>query len=78
MPEFSKQEADAYEESLKTYRDLKNSLDTAFEEGMEQGELKKEITFVLRLHGKGMSPPEIADLTGLSEKRVKEIIENEG
>lgn len=33
----TKEEADAYEDSLKSYRDLKNSLDTAFEEGIEQG-----------------------------------------
>jgi len=75
---FSQEEASAYEESLKSYRDLKNSLDTAFEEGMEKGVIKKEISFVLRLHDKKMSISEIADLTGLSEKRVKEIIKNKG
>lgn len=37
IAKFSKEEADAYEESLKSYRDLKNSLDTAYEEGMEKG-----------------------------------------
>jgi predicted transposase YdaD len=34
---FSPKEAEAYEESLKSYRDLKNSLDTAREEGIIQG-----------------------------------------
>ena len=34
---FSPEEVQAYEDSLKSYRDLKNSLDTAFEEGIEQG-----------------------------------------
>lgn len=34
---FSRQEAEAYEESLKSYRDLKNSLDTAREEGKAEG-----------------------------------------
>ena len=39
---FSPEEVQAYEDSLKSYRvspdrDLKNSLDTAFEEGVEQG-----------------------------------------
>jgi len=53
---FSQEEASAYEESLKSYRDSKNSLDTAFEEGME----KKEISFVLRLHDKKISISEIA------------------
>lgn len=34
---FSPEEVQAYEDSLKSYRDLKNSLDTAFEEGGEKG-----------------------------------------
>jgi predicted transposase/invertase (TIGR01784 family) len=79
---FSRAEADAYEDSLRAYRDLKNSLDTAFEEGMEKGmekgEIQKEILFVLRLKNKNKSVSEISDLTGLSEERVKEIIKNEG
>lgn len=41
IAKFSKEEADAYENSLKSYRDLKNSLDTAYEEGMEKGEIIK-------------------------------------
>jgi predicted transposase/invertase (TIGR01784 family) len=77
IAKFSKEEADAYEDSLKSYRDLKNSLDTAFEEGMEKGELKKEQSFVLRLKSKNMSSTEIPELTGLSEERVKEIIRSE-
>lgn len=79
IAKFSREEADAYEESLKSYRDLKNSLDTAYEEGMEKGReeggMKKEISFVLRLHVKGISIAEISDLTGLPEERVKETIE---
>jgi hypothetical protein len=34
---FSPEEAEQYEDSLKIYRDLKNSLDTAREEGREEG-----------------------------------------
>jgi len=34
---FSKEELDEYEESLKVYRDLKGVIDTSFEEGLEQG-----------------------------------------
>lgn len=37
IAKFSREEAEAYEDSLKSYRDLKNSLDTAFEEGIEKG-----------------------------------------
>ena len=34
---FTKEESISYEDSLKYYRDLKNSLDTARDEGIEQG-----------------------------------------
>ena len=78
IAKFSPEEVQAYEESLKSYRDLKNSLDTAFEDGIEQGEIRKEISFVLRLKNKDKSVTDISDLTGLSEERVKEIIQNEG
>ena len=37
IAKFDRAEADAYEESLKTYRDMKNSLDTAFEDGVLKG-----------------------------------------
>jgi predicted transposase/invertase (TIGR01784 family) len=72
IAKFSREEAEAYEESLKSYRDLKNSLDTAFEDGMVQ----REISFVLRLRDKNKSIAEIADLTGLSKERVEDIIRN--
>ncbi|MEM9340340.1 MAG: Rpn family recombination-promoting nuclease/putative transposase [Bacteroidota bacterium] len=86
IAKFDHQQLNDYEESLKYYRDLKNSLDTAFEDGMEKGvekgiekgEDKKEISFVLRLHKKGKTVEEIVDLTGLSPQRVRQIIEDEG
>ncbi|WKN46194.1 Rpn family recombination-promoting nuclease/putative transposase [Tunicatimonas pelagia] len=37
IAKFSPQEVQAYEDSLKSYRDLKNSLNTAFEEGKKEG-----------------------------------------
>jgi len=37
IAKFTPTEVEAYEESLKTYRDLKNSLDTAREEGLSEG-----------------------------------------
>ena len=37
IAKFTRQQAEAYEESLKVYRDLKNSLDTAREEGVLEG-----------------------------------------
>ncbi|NER06216.1 MAG: hypothetical protein F6K17_28360, partial [Okeania sp. SIO3C4] len=37
ISKFTHEERLSYEDSLKYYRDLKNSLDTAFDEGMEKG-----------------------------------------
>jgi predicted transposase YdaD len=34
---FTKEELKSYEDSKKFYRDIKNSMDTAFEEGKEEG-----------------------------------------
>lgn len=44
VAKFTREELQSYEDSLKYYRDLKNSLDSAFDEGKEQGreEGKKE------------------------------------
>ena len=80
IAKFSKEEAEAYEESLKSYRDLKNSLDTAFEEGMEKGREeerknseveKKEI--VKKLLGIGLDIPSISKATGYTESEIEEI-----
>ncbi|KEO71594.1 Rpn family recombination-promoting nuclease/putative transposase, partial [Anditalea andensis] len=40
IAKFTPQQIRSYEDSLKYYRDLKNSLDTAREEGMEEGIVK--------------------------------------
>ena len=34
---FTREELKSYEDSKKFYRDIKNSMDTAFEEGKEEG-----------------------------------------
>jgi len=84
---FTPDQVLSYEDSLKYYRDLKNSLDTAFEEGWEEGreegrqegrqEGKKEgiSEIILRMHTKGRSIEEIAELTDVPVEKVKEIIE---
>jgi predicted transposase/invertase (TIGR01784 family) len=57
--------------------DTKEIINKANEEGKEQGKEEKEIEFVLRLHGKGINPSEISDLTGLPLERVLQIIESQ-
>jgi predicted transposase/invertase (TIGR01784 family) len=77
---FSRQEAEAYEDSLKSYRDLKNSLDTAREEGKAEGIAQgreEGIELVLEVIGlakSGKSTDEIASQVGISAERVSEIL----
>ncbi|MCA0229755.1 Rpn family recombination-promoting nuclease/putative transposase [Runella limosa] len=55
-----------YENSLKTYRDLKGVIETAFDEGLNEGVLK----VARKMKHKGLSPLEISELTGLSETEI--------
>jgi len=43
IAKFSPQEKELYEESLKTYRDLKNVIDTAYDEGKMEGKLEGKL-----------------------------------
>ncbi len=73
---FSKAEADAYEESLKSYRDLKNSLDTAFEEGRKEEKKNAELEkrkIVVNLIEIGLVVSSIAKATGYTESEIEEI-----
>jgi predicted transposase/invertase (TIGR01784 family) len=80
IAKFTPEEAEAYEDSLKTYRDLNNSIDTAREEGRiegkEEGIRKKAIEMAKKMKAKGYSPDEIADLTGLTPEEIESIDED--
>lgn len=69
IAKFTPEEREAYEESLKHYRDLKNVVDTSREEGIEEG--IKEVA--KRMKAKGMSNSDISELTGLSENQIDEL-----
>jgi predicted ribosome quality control (RQC) complex YloA/Tae2 family protein len=71
---FTREEVDRYEDSLKYYRDLKNSFDTAREEGREEG-----VLIVARNLLDILDDATIAMKTGLSQKEVAALrMENEG
>ena len=53
IAKFTPVELKEYEDSLKTYRDLKNSLDTAEEKGETKGEAKERVIGT-RVIGTGM------------------------
>ena len=52
---------------------MKNSLDTAFEEGIEVGEQKKERQIVINALDQGLDFQIISALTGLSVDAVEKI-----
>ena len=76
---FTPVELKEYEDSLKTYRDLKNSLDTAEEkgryEGREEGRDEEKKATIRRLLASGASVDIIAVATGLTQDEVKPLIE---
>ena len=72
---FTPEELREYEDSLKTYRDLKNSLDTAEEKGRVEGRENEKIATIQRLFASGASVDIIAVATGLTQDEVKPLIE---
>ena len=63
----------SYEDSLKYYRDLKNSLDTARGEGKLEGRIEGKFEIAIKALKKGFSINDIIELTGLSEDEIKGI-----
>jgi predicted transposase/invertase (TIGR01784 family) len=73
---FTPEEAMQYEDSLKVYRDLKNSLDTAREEGIEIGDQRRSEKVALKMLAKGSSFEEISELTDLTIEQIKLLSNN--
>ena len=78
IAKFTPVELKEYEDSLKTYRDLKNSLDTAEEKGRVKGRVEgrenEKIATIQRLLASGASVDIIAIATGMTEADVKLLI----
>jgi predicted transposase/invertase (TIGR01784 family) len=85
IAKFTQQEYMEYEDSLKYYRDIKNSLDTAREEGRElgievgkeigreEGERRKQMEIALKMKQAGISIDEIAVFTGLTKDIISKL-----
>ncbi len=69
IAKFTQDQVHSYEDSLKYYRDLKNSLDTAREEGKIEG----KIEIATKAIKKGLSMNDIIELTGLSADEINKI-----
>ena len=85
ISKFTIAQAQSYEDSLKHYRDLKNSLDTAREEGKEMGIVEGEergkreglkegkLEVASKLLKRGLPIQDISELTGLTENEIKAL-----
>jgi len=77
IAKFTPAQIQSYEDSLKYYRDLKNSLDTAKEEGIEEGIVKgiekEKVNVALKALKKGYLIEDIMELTGLSKAQLEGI-----
>lgn len=60
-----------YEDSLKAYRDIKNSLDTAEAKGREEGINIANLAIAKRMLSDGMDMELVLKYTGLTEKQIK-------
>ncbi len=69
IAKFSPEEVQEYEDSLKIYRDLKNSIDTARAEGKIEG----KIEIAKKLLHKNMLIEDIIEITGLSKEKIEKI-----
>ncbi len=69
IAKFTPEEAMAYEDSLKVYRDLKNSLDTAREEGHEAAMMET----AMKMLTDHLPVESIARYTGLSTDQIEQL-----
>ena len=74
---FTHTELKEYEDSLKAYRDIKNSLDTAKDEGRAEGMAKGRVEtlnkMVSKMKREGLDYDLIEKLTGLTQKDIDAI-----
>ena len=73
IAKFTPVELKEYEDSLKTYRDLKNSLDTAEEKGRNEGRAEEKLDIARKMKSKGFTAADILEMTGLSEDEIKAL-----
>jgi len=78
---YSDNEYAEYEESLKVYRDLKNSIDTSFDEGKLAGKIEGEVIGKVKgkmetavaMKRKGYSVCDISEITGISAEEIDQL-----
>ena len=83
IAKFTSKELKEYEDSLKAYRDVKNSIDTALEKGREEGMAKcmaegmekEKISTARRLLSMGLSEEQVSIATELPLEEIQKLRE---
>jgi predicted transposase/invertase (TIGR01784 family) len=70
---YTDEEYASYEASLKHYRDLKNVVDTARDEGKIEGEKNKALETARICKKKGYPTKDISEITGLSKEEIDKL-----
>ena len=73
IAKFSPEELREYEDSLKAYRDIKNSIETAKREGRIEGRAEEKMANARSMKAKGFAISDISELTGLPVEIIKEL-----
>ena len=73
IAKFTPTELKEYEDSLKAYRDVKNSIDSALEKGREEGENLKAIQIAKKMLAAGMDIDTIMNMTDLSRDEIEKL-----
>ena len=77
IAKFSADEKVKYEESLKYYRDLKNVVDTSFDEGKAEGKAEgkteRNIEIARQMKSEGEPMEKIIRYTGLTAEEIEKL-----
>ena len=70
---YTPEEKEIYEQSLKEYRDIQNSMETADREGEKRGRMKEKIAMARKLKAEGVAIEIIQRVTGLSREEIEKL-----
>ena len=70
---FTPEELREYEDSLKAYRDIKNSIDSARREGRAEGRAEEKKVIARKMKSKGFSAADISEMTGLTDEEIETL-----
>jgi predicted transposase/invertase (TIGR01784 family) len=73
IAKFTPDEKNKYEESLKYYRDLKNVVDTSFDEGKAEGKVEGKLEIARQMKSEGEPIEKIIRFTGLTKEEIENL-----